>query len=543
MATKILRGPAEKIDGQQLANGSVSGSAMAPSSVGPLQIAPEAVTEVGLAPGSVTPVAMADDAVTAAAIAPDAVGAAELAAVSLEAEKFIRSSNYVAGEAGWAIDGSGNAEFNDVAVRGVLEVPVITGAALDEVSGISAARDPANDVSTDFSGTAPGSDPVGWSIESASDAQVIEDLDATGDRLFRVSPFATDRNRTSWTAGGTFRDVNLLVRLKFPGNVPSDGPSNTQSPGLYVRFNGTPATPGDYYFLGLGDTSALALARAGIRSRASGVISDLVEKNLRIGTWQSFVYYYVRFRAHGSLLTAKVWLASETEPEAWDLSVTDTSVESGGIALQCDGSAPAAVDVDTVEATGVTGNFNVAPSGQLWIGASNSDDAPFVVTEAGDLRVDLLQLGHTDALHIGMDSDAIQAYDAASAGTTLFLNPAGGAVDVAGDLGVGGALSTLKVGADGDSVVEKRRVTVNFNAPSVAANSGAVWDMTLPAGTTSTTAKTFFSFQEGIGNTGLVPIQAQCFAVDQVRLIVRNVTGSAVDLSARDYTFDMTIIA
>lgn len=41
--------------------------------------------------------------------------------------EYIQSSNYVSGSAGWHIDGDGNAEFNNVTVRGTITGSVITG--------------------------------------------------------------------------------------------------------------------------------------------------------------------------------------------------------------------------------------------------------------------------------------------------------------------------------------------------------------------------------------------------------------------------------
>lgn len=62
--------------------------------------------------------AISANAVIADHIVADAVGAKQLAALHLEVGKYIRSTEYTAGSVGWAIDAGGNAEFNDVTVRG-----------------------------------------------------------------------------------------------------------------------------------------------------------------------------------------------------------------------------------------------------------------------------------------------------------------------------------------------------------------------------------------------------------------------------------------
>ena len=64
---------------------------------------------------------LAENSVGADQLAADSVAANHLQALHIEVGKFIRSSNFNSGSAGWAIDGNGNAEFNDVTVRGVLD--------------------------------------------------------------------------------------------------------------------------------------------------------------------------------------------------------------------------------------------------------------------------------------------------------------------------------------------------------------------------------------------------------------------------------------
>jgi hypothetical protein len=64
---------------------------------------------------------MATGAVIAGKIATDAVTAAKLAAINLEVGKYIRSTSYTAGSSGWSINAGGDAEFNNVTVRGTLD--------------------------------------------------------------------------------------------------------------------------------------------------------------------------------------------------------------------------------------------------------------------------------------------------------------------------------------------------------------------------------------------------------------------------------------
>ncbi|MGZ4518855.1 MAG: phage tail tip fiber protein [Mycobacteriaceae bacterium] len=69
---------------------------------------------------TITAAAIAADTITAAQMAADSITADELAALNLAVGKYIRSTSYSAGVSGWAIDAAGNAEFNNVTVRGIL---------------------------------------------------------------------------------------------------------------------------------------------------------------------------------------------------------------------------------------------------------------------------------------------------------------------------------------------------------------------------------------------------------------------------------------
>lgn len=57
----------------------------------------------------------------------NAIDASKLAALYIQVGKFIRSAGFVSGSSGWAIDGDGTAEFNNVVVRGTLSTNSITG--------------------------------------------------------------------------------------------------------------------------------------------------------------------------------------------------------------------------------------------------------------------------------------------------------------------------------------------------------------------------------------------------------------------------------
>lgn len=61
-----------------------------------------------------------DDSIESPKMRANSIGAREMAALYLSVGKYIRSSNYNPGVAGWAIDAGGTAEFNDVTIRNAL---------------------------------------------------------------------------------------------------------------------------------------------------------------------------------------------------------------------------------------------------------------------------------------------------------------------------------------------------------------------------------------------------------------------------------------
>ena len=69
---------------------------------------------------------MIANTITAGEIQAGAIGASELAAVNIEVGKFIRSTTYTPGSAGWSIDADGAAEFENLIARGTIESDIYT---------------------------------------------------------------------------------------------------------------------------------------------------------------------------------------------------------------------------------------------------------------------------------------------------------------------------------------------------------------------------------------------------------------------------------
>lgn len=70
-----------------------------------------------------------------------------------------------------------------------------------------------------------------------------------------------------------------------------------------------------------------------LRKRVAGVETQLATYTTSL-THAAFTFYRVRLQAVGTLVQARVWVASGTEPSVWQVSVTDTSL-SGGVLGGC----------------------------------------------------------------------------------------------------------------------------------------------------------------------------------------------------------------
>lgn len=83
--------------------------------------------------GTINAARIGTGSITAAKLSADSVTAAKLAAVAIETGKYIQSTTYSPGSAGWTINADGSAEFNNVTVRGTLDG--VTGTFAGTVTG------------------------------------------------------------------------------------------------------------------------------------------------------------------------------------------------------------------------------------------------------------------------------------------------------------------------------------------------------------------------------------------------------------------------
>ena len=65
-----------------------------------------------------------------------------------------------------------------------------------------------------------------------------------------------------------------------------------------------------------------------LSKRVGGIFTSLVSL-VTVGTWQEDIPWHVRFRVEGSTLQARLWMNGTAEPNAWQVSTTDTDLVSG----------------------------------------------------------------------------------------------------------------------------------------------------------------------------------------------------------------------
>lgn len=89
------------------------------------EIHADTITASEIAANTITSNEIDANTITAANIAAGTITATELAAISLTVGKYIQNAGYVPNSTGWAIQGSGNAEFNNVSIRGTLNAATL----------------------------------------------------------------------------------------------------------------------------------------------------------------------------------------------------------------------------------------------------------------------------------------------------------------------------------------------------------------------------------------------------------------------------------
>lgn len=117
---------ANTITAAKIVAGTITATEIAASTITGAKIAAGTITATNIQGLTITAAEIAAATITGAKIAADTISASNLAALTLGVGKYIESTSYVAGTSGWHIDAAGDAEFNDVTLRGELIASRIT---------------------------------------------------------------------------------------------------------------------------------------------------------------------------------------------------------------------------------------------------------------------------------------------------------------------------------------------------------------------------------------------------------------------------------
>jgi len=120
----LTAGPGSSIDGVYIEDATITGAKIASAAIDTTHIQDAAITTAKIGDLQVTGAKIANATITSAKISDltfDKITAGtNTASLTIGSGGYIQSANYSAGSAGFKISGSGDAEFNDVTVRGVL---------------------------------------------------------------------------------------------------------------------------------------------------------------------------------------------------------------------------------------------------------------------------------------------------------------------------------------------------------------------------------------------------------------------------------------
>jgi LmbE family N-acetylglucosaminyl deacetylase len=173
-----------------------------------------------------------------------------------------------------------------------------------------------------FATGATGAAPAGWTATSAPANvtwTVEADTSAADGRVLRAVATSTARHilRADSIPPGT-GDQEALVRIRM-------GDADGRGPGIALRHTMNGSVETAYVIYLRSDAAELEMDRF-----LSGGWAWLNATHFAStpGTW-----YWMRFRAEGSTLKARVWADGTAEPTAWMVTATDAAIPTGGMGV------------------------------------------------------------------------------------------------------------------------------------------------------------------------------------------------------------------
>lgn len=252
---------------------------------------------------------------------------------------------------------------------------------------------------TNFSDKPLGEQPSGWSeqwVTSGASATVVTGHPpGTGtSRALSIVVSTSGRYGLRWDeVGDVVGDVEVVARVNF-NPVASAGGSAQR---LVLHGSG-PAADERGYFVESVWSSRVDLA-------------EYTPSFVTLGTSASFIpgtWHWIRLQRSGTTVRARWWPVADTEPAAWQISATDSTLSSGWVGLSSFASFGAGTPI-YVDAFGVGTGGDSAPTAPLPPPPPVVIPPPFSGGYAGELP----------SLDISIRKDWIERYDGAGARTAV----------------------------------------------------------------------------------------------------------------------------
>ena len=259
-----------------------------------------------------------------------------------------------------------------------------------------------------------------WDAD-ASDWGVVAGDEYEGGHALRYDHDGTDtaRRAISWDAVGTPSDAEVLDRVRVP-SFETDGDL-----GYHARVHLRSSYDGGEelgYWIELEDAKDAF--------RLSKYSADGMTTLARFGTPAEGTFFYRRFRAEGDRLRVKVWEATQSEPDAWDVDLTDADHAAGWVGLGSFDPGAFQTDVLGVATDGGTVQLETGDSSDDEEPAPDTDpevvslEAREVTPNAATLVGDLRDLGGADEVRVRFELRAADTEAWMTVGGEALASPA-----------------------------------------------------------------------------------------------------------------------
>lgn len=215
-----------------------------------------------------------------------------------------------------------------------------------------------------------------WTPQWASttdDWSVVSGPEYEGEHALTFEHDGDDRTvyAISWDSVGEPSDVEVLDRFRVPQFTPEEGLGFHAR--LHLRSSIENGSVIGYWIEVEDREDAFRLGRY-----TEGNMSTLGH----FGTPEEDTFFYRRFRAEGDQLKAKAWRADESEPDGWDIEVTDDALSEGWVGLGSFDTELVETDVFSVGTNGESAPLPESdrPPSVSWVTPNNEETVSGSVT-------------------------------------------------------------------------------------------------------------------------------------------------------------------